>query len=61
VKLGDIKNAAVSDGDDEPDDEIVAAQVGVMGAADWWLIGASILIPFVTASIIYAFRRPRRS
>lgn|GEM_PF-211202 len=61
VKLGNIKNAAVSDGDDESDDEIVAAQVGVMGAADWWLIGASILIPFVIASIIYAFRRPRRS
>ncbi|MFC2286046.1 MAG: phosphatidylinositol mannoside acyltransferase, partial [Corynebacterium matruchotii] len=34
MKLGDIKNAAVSDGDEESDDEIVAAQVGMMGAAD---------------------------
>ncbi len=61
MKLGDIKNAAVSDGDEESDDEIVAAQVGMMGAADWWLIGASILIPIVTASTIYAFRRSRSS
>ena len=61
VKLGDIKNAAVSDGDEESDDEIVAAQVGMMGAADWWLIGVSVLIPFVTAGVIYAFHRSRRS
>ena len=61
MKLGDIKNAAVSDGDEESDDEIVAAQVGMMGAADWWLIGVSVLIPFVTAGVIYAFHRSRRS
>ena len=61
VKLGDIKNAAVSDGDEESDDEIVAAQVGMMGAADWWLIGISVLIPFATAGVIYVFHRSRRS
>lgn len=61
VKLGDIKNAAVSDGNEESDDEIVAAQVGMMGAADWWLIGISVLIPFATAGVIYVFHRSRRS
>ena len=61
MKLGDIKNAAISDGDEESDDEIVAAQVGMMGAADWWLIGVSVLIPFATAGVIYAFHRSRRS
>ena len=61
MKLGDIKNAAVSDGDEESDDEIVAAQVGMMGAADWWLIGISVLIPFATAGVIYVFHRSRRS
>ena len=61
VKLGDIKNAAVSDDDEGSGDEIVAAQAGMMGAADWWLIGASFLIPLATAGTIYAFRRPRSS
>lgn len=42
-------------------DEIVAAQVGMMGAADWWLIGISVLIPFATAGVIYVFHRSRRS
>lgn len=58
MKLGEIKNAAV-EGDDN--DKVVAAQAGVMSAADWWMIGASMLIPLLTASMIYAFRRPRRS
>ena len=58
MKLGEIKNAAV-EGDNN--DKVVAAQAGVMSAADWWMIGASMLIPLLTASMIYAFRRPRRS
>ena len=58
MKLGEIKNAAV-EGDDN--DKVVAAQAGVMSAADWWMIGASMLVPLLTASMIYAFRRPRRS
>ena len=58
MKLGEIKNAAV-EGDNN--DKVVAAQAGVMSATDWWMIGASMLIPLLTASMIYAFRRPRRS
>lgn len=58
MKLGEIKNAAF---EDENNDKVVAAQAGVMSAADWWMIGASMLIPLLTASMIYAFRRPRRS
>ena len=58
MKLGEIKNAAF---EGENDDKVVAAQAGVMSAADWWMIGASMLIPLLTASMIYAFRRPRRS
>ena len=58
MKLGEIKNAAV-EGDNN--DKVVAAQAGVMSAADWWMIGASMLVPLLTASMIYAFRRPRRS
>ena len=58
MKLGEIKNAAF---EDENDDKVVAAQAGVMSATDWWMIGASMLIPLLTASMIYAFRRPRRS
>ena len=58
MKLGEIKNAAV-EGDNN--DKVVAAQAGAMSAADWWMIGASMLIPLLTASMIYAFRRPRRS
>ena len=57
MKLGEIKNAAV-EGDNN--DKVVAAQAGVMSATDWWMIGASMLIPLLTASMIYAFRRPRR-
>lgn len=58
MKLGEIKNAAV-EGDNN--DKVVAAQAGVMSATDWWMIGASMLIPLLTVSMIYAFRRPRRS
>ena len=58
MKLGEIKNAAF---EGENNDKVVAAQAGVMSAADWWMIGASMLIPLLTASMIYAFRRPRRS
>jgi len=58
MKLGEIKNAAF---EGENDDKVVAAQAGVMSAADWWMIGASMLIPLLTASMIYAFRRPRCS
>ena len=58
---GEYTVAAVSDGNEESDDEIVAAQVGMMGAADWWLIGISVLIPFATAGVIYVFHRSRRS
>ena len=58
MKLGEIKNAAV-EGDNNG--KVVAAQAGAMSAADWWMIGASMLIPLLTASMIYAFRRPRRS
>ena len=58
MKLGEIKNAAF---EGENDDKVVAAQAGVMSTADWWMIGASMLIPLLTASMIYAFRRPRRS
>ena len=58
MKLGEIKNAAF---EDENNDKVVAAQAGVMSATDWWMIGASMLIPLLTASMIYAFRRPRRS
>ena len=58
MKLGEIKNAAF---EGENDDKVVAAQAGVMSAADWWMIGASMLIPLLTASMLYAFRRPRRS
>ena len=58
MKLGEIKNAAV-EGDNN--DKVVAAQAGVMSATDWWMIGASMLIPLLTASMISAFRRPRRS
>ena len=58
MKLGEIKNAAV-EGDNN--DKVVAARAGVMSATDWWMIGASMLIPLLTASMIYAFRRPRRS
>ena len=58
MKLGEIKNAVV-EGDNN--DKVVAAQAGVMSATDWWMIGASMLIPLLTASMIYAFRRPRRS
>ncbi|MDO4632137.1 MAG: hypothetical protein Q4A82_07645, partial [Corynebacterium sp.] len=60
IKLGDIKNAAVTDDGEEGSEETVA-QARLMGASDWWLIGASLLIPLLTASAIYAFRRPRRS
>lgn len=60
IKLGDIKNAAVTDDSEEGSEETVA-QARLMGASDWWLIGASLLIPLLTASAIYAFRRPRRS
>ena len=58
MKLGEIKNVAF---EGENNDKVVAAQAGVMSAADWWMIGASMLIPLLTASMIYAFRRPRRS